>query len=123
MPRHYIGVTSRGPTTLRNVLLDRTGQPLLLVNEVETTKLVIDYSDWLDASETISSATVTADNASVSISTSSPQITLTISAVTSPTYGKATIIVTTSTSQVRRETIWIRRASRFTDEQQYRDYA
>lgn len=120
--RHYIGFTSGGPTTLRNVRLDATGEPLLLVDQDAVTKILLDWRDWLETGETISSVTITAEGCTATVATSTPTATLTISAVTSYTDGKITVIATSSTGEKWRGIIRVRRANRYTDEQRFRDY-
>lgn len=121
--RHYIGFNSGGPTTLRNVRLDATGEPLLLVDQDAITKLQLDWRDWLETGETISSVTITAEGCTATVATSTPTATLTISAVTSYTDGKVTVIATSSTGEKWRGIIRVRRTNRYTDEQRFRDYA
>ena len=122
MSRHYIGVTNAGPTTLRNVRRDDTGEPLLLVDQDAIVKLRIDLANWLETGETISSVSTTAESCTVLTSTTSPNITLTISNVTGYDYGKITLLATSSTGEVWRQVIRVRRTNRYTDEQTYRDY-
>lgn len=120
--RHYIGITPSGPTVLRNVHKDATGEPLLFVDQDATTKLRINFSAWLESGQSISSATVTAENCTVSTSTSSPNIDVTLSSVTSYNDGKITILATCSNGEIYRGIIRVRRTNRYTDEQRFRDY-
>lgn len=120
--RHYIGLTSAGPTTLRNVRRDETGEPLILIDQDAVSKLRLDFTDWLESGETLSTLTATAEGCTVSTSTSSPTSTLTISAVTSYTDGRITVLATSSTGEKWRGIIRVRRTSRYRDEQQFRDY-
>lgn len=121
--RYYLGVSPAGPTVFSHIHKDDTGEPLLLVDEGAAKKLRLNFSDWLESGETISSATVTTENCTVSLSTSSPNVDLTISAVTSYAYGRAIVLVTSSTGEIWRQVIRIRRTNRYTEEQKYRDYA
>lgn len=121
--RHYIGFTSAGPTTLRNVRLARTGEPLLLVDKDAVTKLQLDWRDWIETGETISSVAITAEGCTATVATSSPTATLTISAVSSVADdGKVTVIATSSTGEKWRGIIRVRSANRYADEQVFRDY-
>lgn len=121
--RHYIGITDSGPKTLRNVHTDSTGEPLLYIDQDAITKLRISFLDWLETGETISSATVTAKSCTISTTVATPNIDVTISAVTSWTEGSITIVVICSNAERYRSIIRIRRTNRFTDEQKFRDYA
>lgn len=112
--RHYLGVSPQGIATLRNIRLDVTGEPLLLLDENAIAKLRVNFSDYLESGETISSATATANGCTVSTSTSSPNVTLTISESTYD--GKITLTVTTSTSEVFTQVIRVRRTQRVGDE-------
>lgn len=120
--RHYIGISPSGPTVLRNLRKDETGEPLLLLDESEATTLRVNLADWLESGETVSSATATGSNCTVSASTTSPNVDITVSAATSTSYGKITIIITSSAGAVVRQIIKVRRPNRYTDEQTYRDY-
>lgn len=96
---------------------------MLLLDEGAATKLRLNFGDWLESGETISSATVTAESCTVSTSTSSPNIDLTISAATSFSDGQVKVLATSSTGQIYRQVVKVRRTNRYTDEQRYRDYA
>lgn len=120
--RHYIGVTNSGPATLRNVRKDETGDPLLLVREQEAVRLRVNFADWLETSETISAATVTAKNCAASISTTSPNCDITISAVTSRQDGSVILKATASTGEIWRGVINVRQPNKYGDEDQIRDY-
>lgn len=121
--RHYIGVTSEGPKTLRNIRQDMNGDPVLLVKSGETQKLRINFADWLEGAETISSVTNTARNCTVSQTLSSPNLDLTISAVTSRTSGSITLTATSSTGNVMTQRINVRQPERFGEEYEQADYA
>ena len=123
MARHYIGVSPQGETVLRNVRKDDTGEPLLLIDKDAITTLRINFADWLESGQTITAATATAQSCTLSTSTSSPNVDITISLVTSYTYGTITLVVTCSNGDVWRSVIRVRRTNRYTDEQTYRDYA
>ena len=116
MSRHYLGISARGPTVFRNVRKDDTGEPLLLIDEDAVVKLTIDYSDWLETDETLSSVSATARSCTISVSTTSPRTVITISDVTSNHDGDITIIATASTGEKYREIIRVRRTNRYTDE-------
>jgi hypothetical protein len=121
--RQYIGISPMGPTVLRNIRKDDTGEPLVLLDENAIAKVRINFADWLEGSETIESASVTAESCTISTSTASPNIDLTVSDATSYTDGKITLEATSSTGEVYRGVIRVRRMSRYNDEQSRRDYA
>lgn len=118
MKRAYIGFTSKGPTILRNIRRAPTGEPLLLLDESAAAKVELDFTDFLESGETISgSASVTYEGVTGSTSTSSPRVTLTLSAAT--TYdlaGKATYVVTFSSGEIFRGILRVRRTSRYADD-------
>lgn len=116
MSRHYLGISARGPTVFRNIRKDDTGEPLLLIDEDAVVKLTIDYSDWLEEGETISSVSATARSCTISVATTSPRTVITISAVTSNHDGDITIVATASTGEKDRMIIRVRRTNRYTDE-------
>jgi hypothetical protein len=121
--RFYLGIDPAGSYNVqRGVRVDDTGEPLLLVDEGEIVRLRINMADWLETGETISSSTSTSTNCTVSRATATPNVDLTISLVTSYAYGTATVLITSSTGDVWRGVIRIRRRNRYTDEQTYRDY-
>lgn len=123
MARHYIGVTRRGITTLDNVRKDPTGEPLILMDEGEVKTLVVDFAEYLESGETVSSATADDESVTASIVTSSPTVTLTLSAATSYYDGKVTLLVTMSSGNKFRTVIRVRRTDRYTDEALESDYA
>jgi GTP-sensing pleiotropic transcriptional regulator CodY len=96
--------------------MDTTGEPLLLVDQDAIVKLTIDFIDWLETSETISSVSATARNCTISVSTTSPRTVITISDVTNHHDGDITIIATSSTGEKFRQIIRVRRTNRYTDE-------
>jgi hypothetical protein len=114
--RHYLGISPRGPTVYRNVRKDETGEPLLLIDQDAVVKLTIDFSDWLETGETLSSVSATARSCTIAVSTTSPRTVITISDVTSHHDGDITIIATSSTGEKYREIIRVRRTNRYTDE-------
>jgi len=120
--RHYIGVSSQGPRVLRNVFKDITGEPLLLVDESAAIRCQVNFSDWLESGETISSASATAEGCTLSTSTASPNVTLTISAVTNTSGGSITLVVTASSGEIWRGIIRVRRTNRYGAELRFRDY-
>jgi hypothetical protein len=102
MARHYIGLTARGPTTLKNVRSE-DGYPLLLMEEAETRKITLNLAALLETGESISSATVAADGVTAAISTSSPNIVLTLSSPTA--WGEAIVTITLSNGEIIRQTV------------------
>lgn len=120
--RRYIGVTDAGPVVLHNVRRDDTGEPLLLIDQDAVETVRMNFSAWLETGETITSASVTAENCTASTSTATPNIDITLSAVTSYTDGKVTVIATASSGSVWRGIVRVRRTRRYTDEQRFRDY-
>jgi pyocin large subunit-like protein len=124
MTRHYVGFTSRGPTTFRNVRKAPTGEILVHLDEDEVKILKLNFADWLETGETISSVSATAYNCTCSTSTSSPNISLTLSAATAyDITGKVTLVVTASTGEKWRGNIRVRRTARYGDEESTSDYA
>ena len=112
--RQYIGIGPQGIAVLRNIRADVTGEPLLLLDEDAISKLRINFSDYLESGETISSATASATGCTAAIVTATPNITLTIS---DSTYdGKITLTVTTSTGDVFVQIIRVRQTQRTGDE-------
>lgn len=89
---------------------------MLLIDENAVVKLTIDFSDWLETGETLSTVTATARSCTVAVATTSPRTVLTISAVTSHHDGDIKIIATASTGEIYREIIRVRRTNRYTDE-------
>jgi hypothetical protein len=120
--RQFIGVTPKGPTTFVNVRRDETGEPLLFLDKDEVTKLRVNFTDWLESGETITSATVVARNCTASLATSSPNCDITLSAATSRSDGDVTLKVTSSTAQVWRGVIKVRQTNRYGDESTVMDY-
>ena len=116
MSRHYLGISARGSTVFRNVRKDETGEPLLLIDQDAVVKLTIDFSDWLESGETISSVSAVGRSCTISVSTTSPRTVITISDVTSNHDGDITVIATASTGEKYREIIRVRRTNRYTDE-------
>jgi hypothetical protein len=114
--RYYLGISSSGPNVLRNVRLDETGEPLLLIDQDAIAKITIDFTDWLETGETLSGLTATPRGCEVSVSTSGPKSVLTISEVTSFDDGDITIIGTSSTGEKYRGIIRVRRTARYRDE-------
>lgn len=123
MARHQVKFTPRGPTVLRNVRRAPTGEMMVLLDEDAISKLELDFTDWLESGETVSTPTVDTENVTVSTSTSSPRITLTLSAATSYNLdGKVTISVPFSSGEAWRGIIRVRRTERYMDEDSPRDY-
>lgn len=124
MTRHVIGFTSQGPNTLRNVRKASTGEPLVHLDQDEIKVVRLDFTDYLDDGETISSATTTAYNCACSASTSSPSVALTISAATAyDLMGRIVLVVTMSSGETWRGTIRVRRTSRYDDASHGADYS
>lgn len=139
MSRHYIGITSKGPMTLRNVRLAPTGEPEVLLPKDNIIRLTVNYADWLESGEVLTSASVAAENVTAVI-LSSPSdeggsasmsfdpddvqtsLILVISEATASDYGKIALTIGTG-RETRKEIIRVRRPSLYTDEQFYRDYA
>ncbi len=122
MARHEIHFTPRGATTFYNVRKDLTGEPLLLIDENEVKTLRLNFADHLDSGESISSVTSTTKSVTCSVATSSPNVTLTLSAAQSHSDGSVTLVVTFSTGAKWRGIIRARRTDRFTDEALTDDY-
>ncbi len=120
--RNYISIGAKGTVaTVFGLRRDTTGEPLVLLDQDEIKKLRLDLINWL-GSDTISSATVTAENVTCSASLASPYYDLTLSA-SSASDGKVTILITTSTSEVMSLIIRVRRPMRHTAETRLLDYA
>ena len=120
--RRYLGISPMGETVFHNVRRDETGEPLILVDKDAIIKLRVNFADWLESGENISSVTTTGENCTISTSTTSPNVDITISNVTSHEYGQIALVATSSTGEVWRSIINVRRTNRYTDEQTYRDY-
>lgn len=122
--RYYIGISAEGPTVFRNVRKDDTGEPLLLIDESASKTLRVNFADWLESPETITAVTTTTSSCTCTATLSTPNVDLAISAVTSGYYGNVLLLATSSTGEVYRLTIRVRRTGRYMDEQRYRhDYA
>lgn len=79
MARAQVLFASRGPSVFRNVRKTEWGMPLIMLHEDATETLVMDLTSYLDSGETVSTATVSADNVTCTVSVSSPNVTLAIS--------------------------------------------
>jgi hypothetical protein len=122
MARHYIGVSSRGPTVLRNIRTGPDGNPLVLMHQDDTTQVTVNFAAFLEAGETILTATLDATGVTASRSLSSPNVVLTLS--DPGTDGTVDMIVTTSTGDVTVMRISARQIERYTDEALFiSDYA
>lgn len=106
MARHLIGYGQSGRKALFGLQTNTQGQPLLLLEEGEVAHVVLDFADYLEGGESVSSAAVDNDAITVTASTSTPKVTLTASVAGS--YGKTTVTVTLSTGDVVVEVIEIR---------------
>ena len=116
--RHYLGISSRGPTTFRNIRMDDTGEPLLLIDENAVVILTIDFAEWLETGETLEDVTATARSCTIDVDfdEDEPSFTITISNVTSNHDGDITLMVEASSGAVYRGIIRVRRTNRYTDE-------
>ena len=97
MARQAILYTSRGPATFRNVRQDHVGYPLVLMEDGEVRVVTLDLTNALEPGETISSASVAAEGVTGAVATSSPTVTLTLSAPTS--WGEAVVTITLSSGE------------------------
>lgn len=122
--RYYLGIGPQGPSVLYNVRMDETGEPMILLDEGATKKVRVNFADWLDAGETITAATAATSSCTASTTVSSPNVDITLSNATSAYYGSVVLLATSSSGEVYRLTIRVRRTGRYMDEQRYRrDYA
>lgn len=88
-------LTLRLPLWRNEWFTDYDGILTTTKREDETRVYVLDYTDWLNSGESVSSTTITSDGPVVTSSLSSPNLTLTVSKT-----GYATIKATTSASRV-----------------------
>jgi hypothetical protein len=121
--RNYLGISPSGPTVFRNVRKDEAGEPLILLDENAITKLRVNFADWIETPETITSATTTAEGCTATQALTSPNLDLTISATTNSRDGKITILAASSTGEVWRGVIRVRRTARMNEDQTRYDYA
>lgn len=63
----------------RNVRKTEWNTPLIMLHENATETLVLDLTEYLDAGETVSTATVAADGITCTATVSSPTVTLALS--------------------------------------------
>lgn len=122
MARLYIGLTPNGIRTLRNIRTDRTGEPLVFVDENETKSVTFDLTAYLDDGETISSVTTSNQSVTATIDLASPTFTVELSATTASIDGTAELTITLSSGEVMRQVIHARRMRRYDDETRQRDY-
>lgn len=122
MTRKYIGWTTRGPAVYRNIRKDRTGDPIVLVDQGEATTVVLDLTAYLDTGETISTVTHVDSSCTCTPTLSSPTISLAFSAVTSYIDGYTALTITLSSGEIITQKIKVRRPNRFGDEANVRDY-
>ena len=94
----------------------------MLVDEDAAVRLRVNFADWLEEGETVSSIFATAEGCALSSALSTPNVTLTISAVTNAYTGKVTLKATASTGEIWRGIINVRRPNRYGDEQRFMDY-
>jgi hypothetical protein len=122
MARHYIGMTARGATSLFGMKRTPEGYPLLLLEENEVSNVELDFTDWLDDSETVSSATVGTEGTLTAgtPTVSSPKVTVQMSGALS--WGRATITVTMSTGVKFVEKIEVRERQRYLEGNAPKDY-
>lgn len=118
MSRHYLGISARGPTVFRNIRLDDTGEPLLLIDEGAVVVLTIDFAEWLETGETIEDVTAAARSCTIDVDFDEEDrsFTIKISNVTSNHDGDITLMVEASTGAIYRGIIRVRRTNRYTDE-------
>ncbi len=122
MSRYVIAFDPQGPAASRGVHTDRSGEPLVYLDEGEVSTVKLDLTGYLQGAETVSSAAATADGVTATVSTSSPIVTLVLSAATGWTDEGVKITVTTSTGDKWVGTIRVRRRNRFSLEENVRDY-
>lgn len=122
MARKYIGWTERGPAVYRNVRKDRTGDPLILLDDSETTTLVLDLTGYIDTGETISTCTADTASCACTPTVTSSTISLALSGATSYSDGYAALTITLSSGEVILHKLRIRRPNRFGDEAALADY-
>lgn len=106
MARHEIFVVSPERTTLKNLRKSVDHYPLLHIEEGENRQIEIDFTEYLEAAETVSSTSTESDNVTVAVATSSPTVTLTISGVSGQGYVDVT--VTLSSGRIWFEKIRVR---------------
>ncbi len=88
-------------------------EPLVLLDEGEQEVLELDFTDFLAAGETVSSATVAAENVTAVATATSPKVTLTLSGAQA--FGTATVTVTLSSGAKLVEAIEVRNRVRYAD--------
>jgi hypothetical protein len=122
--RQAILFNERGPVVYKNVRMDTTGEPLILIDKSEVSRLLLDFTAYLGAGETISSATIAADAVTAAIVVASPLITLTFSGATSWSTGSgnAVVLVTFSSGDVESINLRVRQTNRYDDETLLPDY-
>ena len=104
--KSYIGLTSNGIRVLKGVSRNTDARPILMLNEGEIRRLVIDATGWLDAAATVDTATITNNGVSATIALATPKATVTI---TGPAHkGYFTVTLTSSTGDVWIEDIHVR---------------
>jgi len=114
MTRRIVSFTPSGAYVFRNVRRTDSNEPLLILDEGETTQVEFDLTKYLDTGETITAATVEQNGASVTVALASPKVTATVGSNT----GYATITFTLSSGSTTKMRLHVhqRRAHR-------RDYA
>lgn len=122
MARLLIACTPNGMRVLRNVRTDRTGDPLILIDQDEVKTVTIDLTAYLDDAETISSVTTASESVTATATLASPLITVALSGTTIGVDGTTVLTITLSSGEVMRLPINARRMRRFTDETSQRDY-
>jgi hypothetical protein len=123
MARLYIGYTPSGAKVYRNVRMDESGEPLILVDQGEFKSVVLDLTAYLDAGETISSVVTTDENVTATTTLTTPTISVALSAATRTSDGCVKIVITLSSGEIIRQTLRVRRPNRYGMETYVRDYA
>lgn len=123
MARLLIAYTPNGVRVLRNVRIDETGEPLILLDKDEIKNVTVDLTAYLDDAETISSVTSTTISVTASVTLTSPTIVVRLSAATGTDDGYVSLVITLSSTEVIRQTIHVRRANKYGTEWYARDYA
>ena len=97
MTRNLITVFANDRKSYRNIRTSIDDYPLLHIERPDVEPLKIDLSHWLESGETISSVSVTPDNATVSTTNDTTSITLNISGVRGD--GEIDVIATLSSGK------------------------
>ena len=111
MTRNLIFVSPNDRRTYRNIRTGFHGYPVFLLAKSATADLKIDFTNYLNSGETISSVTVSTKGLSVSSANTTTTVTLTLSGVSGETYFD--ILVTFSTGILWSERIIVRNERRY----------